>query len=187
MTRTVVRLVRPDDAEPLVSALAASRDHLSGSFPTSWDDLLDVGAQRRRIDRALRTHTEGRNWPGVITDADTGQVVGRAALHDIAHGSRRCCFISYWLAASATGAGHATRAVTQLTSLAFDDLRLHRVDAFVRPANTASLAVLQRCAFERIGVARRHTYVNGDWHDETLLQKIAPWDAPGLLEPPAPG
>ncbi|MDQ2873321.1 MAG: GNAT family N-acetyltransferase [Actinomycetota bacterium] len=167
----------------LVSALAGSRNHLSASFPSNWADLIDVDFQRRKIEKVLLDHAKGRTWPSVITDGDTGRVIGRVTLNDIVYANRCCCFISYWLAESATGSGHATRAVGQLLAIAFGELRLHRVDAFVQPSNTASLAVLERCAFERIGVAKRHTYVNGDWRDEALLQKLAPWDGPGLTEP----
>ena len=167
----------------LASALAGSRDHLAGSFPSARDSMTNVETQRERIESALNEHAAGRRWPGVIIDGRTGLVVGRVALQDIVMGNRRSCFISYWLTAAALGRGHATRAVAGILEVAFSQLRLHRVDAFVRPANTASLAVLSRCGFDRIGIAKRHTYVGGDWHDEVLLQKIAPWDAPGILEP----
>jgi ribosomal-protein-alanine N-acetyltransferase len=184
---TIVRLVRPDDAEPLVRALAASREHLAEAFPGGWDERLDPEHQRRRIEKALDDAGAGRSWPGVIIDAATDAVVGRVALHDVVRGNRLCCFVSYWLAASATGSGHATRAVGRILDVAFGELGLHRVDAFVRPANTPSLRVLERAGFDRIGVARRHTFVGTDWQDEVLLQRLAPWDAPGLLEPAEAG
>lgn len=180
---TSVRLVRPGDAVALATVLADSREHLAGSFPTRWERLSDRCEQHDRIVKALAGHEAGSQWPGVIVEDSADLVVGRVALHDIALGNRRSCFLSYWLAGSAVGQGHATRAVTQVLAIAFSELRLHRVDAFVRPDNTASLAVLARCGFHRIGVAPRHTFVGEDWADEVLLQKLAPWDAPGVLEP----
>jgi ribosomal-protein-alanine N-acetyltransferase len=166
-----------------VQALASSRAHLAEAFPGGWEERLDAGLQRHRIEKSLDDRAAGRAWPGVVVDAASGAVVGRVALHDIVRGNRQCCFLSYWLAAAATGAGHATRAVGQILDTAYGELALHRVDAFVRPANTASLRVLERCGFDRIGVARRHTFVADDWQDEVLLQHLAPWDAPHLREP----
>jgi ribosomal-protein-alanine N-acetyltransferase len=188
MTR--VGLVRPEDAFEVVAVLRRSRSHLADTFRGTWEERVDVDAERARIVRALSDHDAGRAWPGVIRDARTGELLGRVALHDIVLGNRRSCFVSYWLAAAAVGRGHATRAVAEILTVAFGDLRLHRVEAFVRPANATSLAVLARCNFERIGVARRHTFLSGDWRDELLLQKLAPWDSAGVLVPtdtePAP-
>lgn len=181
---TVVRLVAPGDALPLVRALAASRDHLEHAFATNWEQRIDVDSQRQRIVKSLADHAAGRAWPGIILDGRTGDVLGRIALQDIVLDNRRSCFLSYWLAASAVGRGHATRAAIDILAIAFSDLRLHRVEAFVRPANTASLGVVARCGFERIGIARRHIFVGGDWCDEVLFQKLAPWDDAGVLVPP---
>ena len=175
-----VRLVQVSDAVQLVDALTASRDHLADAFPGGWSERLDIEVQRSRIARALERTVEGTSWPGVITSA-SGELLGRIALDGIVRDNRLSCFLSYWLREDACGYGYATTAVQFVLDVAFDQLGLHRVEAFVRPANAASLAALSRAAFERVGVARRHTFVGSDWQDEILLQRLAPWDAPGRL------
>ena len=178
-----VRLVRTSDAAQLVDVLTTSRHHLADSFPAGWLERLDLGAQEERITRALARAAEGTSWPGVIV-SESGRLLGRVALDDIVRDNRLSCFLSYWLSVDACGHGYATTAVQLVLDLAFNDLGLHRVEAFVRPANTKSLAVLDRAGFERIGMARRHTFVGPDWQDEVLLQRLAPWDSPGRLSPP---
>ncbi len=75
--------------------------------------------------------------------------------------------------------------------VAFHDLALHRVDAFVRVDNERSLRVLEKNGFRTVGVSRRHLHVGGRWRDEIYLQKLAPWDDGVQLEPdyaaPTPG
>ena len=178
-----VRLVQVGDAAQFVDALTASRNHLADSFPGGWSERLDIEVQRSRIARALERTAEGTSWPGVIT-SESGELLGRIALDGIVRDNRLSCFLSYWLREDACGYGYATTAVRFVLDVAFDQLGLHRVEAFVRPSNAASLAVLSRAGFERIGVARRHTFVGFDWQDEVLLQRLAPWDAPGRLQPP---
>ena len=178
-----VRLVRVGDARRLVDALTVSRDHLADSFPAGWAERLDVEVQKARISRALAGAAEGTSWPGVIVSG-SGELLGRVGLNGIVRDNQLSCFLNYWLSVEACGHGYATAAVQLVLDVAFNELGLHRVEAFVRPANTKSLAVLDRAGFERIGMARRHTFVGPDWQDEVLLQRLAPWDSPGRLSPP---
>ncbi|MDH6108808.1 ribosomal-protein-alanine N-acetyltransferase [Kitasatospora sp. MAP12-15] len=177
----LVRLLRPQDGEALAALLDASRLHLRESLPTTEADYFTAEGQRRRIVRALAEHEAGRVWPGVIVH--DGAVVGRISLNSITLGALRSAFVSYWLGADHLRRGLATRAVGLLLEHAFDSLLLHRVDAFTRPANEASRRVLERNGFEQVGLARRHTHVGGRWHDELLLQKLAPWDDGVTLHP----
>ena len=52
---------------------------------------------------------------------------------------------------------------------AFDDLRLHRVQANVRTTNEASRRVLQKAGFRREGLALRYLELDGAWVDHDLF------------------
>ena len=174
MTRVRVRLIRPSDAPTIAALIDDNQGHLLMPRRTA-DDQLSL------LEQELAEQAAGRRWPGVI-EVD-GRVAGRVSLNNIVLGSLRSTFVSYWLAEDRTGRGVATRAVADVLDLAFDDLALHRVDAFVRPDNLASRRVLERNGFEEIGLARRHTHVGGRWQDVLLTQKLAPWDDGELLHP----
>jgi ribosomal-protein-alanine N-acetyltransferase len=174
VTRVRVRLVRPSDAATVAALIHDNQGHLLIPRRTADEQL-------GRIEQELAEQAAGRMWPGVI-EVD-GLVAGRVSLHDIVLGSLRSTFVSYWLAENQTGRGVATRALADVLDLAFEDLALHRVDAFVRPDNLASRRVLERNGFEEIGLARRHTHVDGRWQDELLTQRLAPWDDGELLHP----
>lgn len=164
------------DADRLAELLELHRDHLGDSRPQE-----DPTTPREKLEHALAEQAAGRLWPGVI-ELD-GDVVGRINLHNIQLGGQRSAFVSYWLAGDVTGRGIATQALADVLDLAFDDLTLHRVDAFVRPDNLASQTVLRRNGFEEIGLAHHHTHVGGRWHDELLMQRLAPWDDGVTLQP----
>ena len=58
-----------------------------------------------------------------------------------------------------------TAGVDQAVSHAFGELRLHRVEANIQPANAPSRALVQRLGFRLEGLSPRYLYVSGDWRD----------------------
>jgi [ribosomal protein S5]-alanine N-acetyltransferase len=56
---------------------------------------------------------------------------------------------------------------------AFDVLRLHRIEAAAQPENIGSVRLLERCGFEREGLARRYLKINGEWQDHLLFALLA--------------
>ena len=95
----------------------------------------------------------GTDLATVIVDADDGQLLGAVGLHGLGTASGRCS-AGYWLAATARGNGLATRALRLLCRYAFTELAVARIELWIEPENTASLAVAERVGFEREGLMR---------------------------------
>jgi [ribosomal protein S5]-alanine N-acetyltransferase len=67
------------------------------------------------------------------------------------------------------GRGYATQAVRLAVRVAFDDLKLHRVQAAVVPENAASARVLAKVGFREEGLARRYLFLDGQWKDHRMF------------------
>jgi RimJ/RimL family protein N-acetyltransferase len=100
---------------------------------------------------ALRT--QGLMSPYVIIDAESGAILGGAALHHF-DPTRDVIEIGYWLLVPARGQGVATRVVRAMVDHALANGIL-RVEAHVRVGNTPSERVLERLGFEREGLKRK--------------------------------
>ncbi len=50
----------------------------------------------------------------------------------------------------------------------------HRVELYVEPWNTASLAVAERNGYLREGLLRDHHRLGGEWRDMVLLAAVRP-------------
>jgi RimJ/RimL family protein N-acetyltransferase len=83
-----------------------------------------------------------------------GRVVGGIGLGQSSHGYRAS--IGYWIAASARGRGHCTRALRLLSRRAFEELQLPSVQLVTDPDNVASQRVAEKVGFSREGVLRAH-------------------------------
>jgi ribosomal-protein-alanine N-acetyltransferase len=64
------------------------------------------------------------------------------------------------------------RALAAVLPFAFEDLRVHRLEAACLGHNLGSQRVLEANGFVREGVARRYLRINGLWQDHVLFALI---------------
>lgn len=98
-----------------------------------------------------------------------GQFAGQLTIGNVTHGALRSAWIGYWVASGSTGGGVATGALALGLDHCFGPVRLHRVEATVRPENAASRAVLAKAGFREEGLLKRYLDVDGAWRDHLLV------------------
>ncbi len=168
---TTARLITLDDAPVLAELLRVNRDFLAPWEPIRPDDYFTADGQRSVIATALEQHERGVKVPHVILD-DSGRVVGRITLYEIVRGPFQSGSLGYWVSAKDNGRGLATAAVRDILRLAFDELRLHRVQAGTLLDNVRSQRVLERNGFVRFGLAPSYLNVAGSWQPHALYQAV---------------
>jgi ribosomal-protein-alanine N-acetyltransferase len=180
-TSTTARLVALDDVPALTELLRVNREFLAPWEPTRDDDYFTVDGQRAVIETALERHEQGVAVPQVILD-DWGRVVGRITLYQIVRGPFQSCNLGYWVGATNNGRGLATAAVRGIIRLAFDELRLHRIQAGTLLHNIRSQRVLERNGFVRFGVAPAYLNIAGRRQDHAMYQRTPGPDEPSRKE-----
>jgi ribosomal-protein-alanine N-acetyltransferase len=168
----VIRLrpVRLRDGSQWSRIRLADRTHLE-----PWEPSTDVNWEARHaisswpaVCSGLRSEArKGRMLPFVI-EVD-GVFSGQLTIGNVTHGALRSAWIGYWVASTATGGGVATGALALGVDHAFGPVRLHRLEATVRPENAVSRAVLGRIGFREEGLLRRYLDVDGAWRDHLLM------------------
>lgn len=68
----------------------------------------------------------------------------------------------YW------GNGYATESVKTVLAFGFQQLQLHRIEAGVATANSASIKVLERAGMQREGLCRKILPIRGEWYDNYM-------------------
>jgi [ribosomal protein S5]-alanine N-acetyltransferase len=169
----VTRLITLDDAPALTRLVCQNRDFLAPWEPRRDDSWYTLDAQLEVITTTLERYEQRSSLPHVILDRP-GSVVGRITLSGITGGAFQSCSVGYWVSAHANGQGLATAAVADIVRLAFEDLRLHRVQAETLPHNFASQRVLQRNGFVRFGMAPQYLHIAGRWQDHLMFQLLNP-------------
>lgn len=127
---------------------------------------------RERTERLLREIADGieagRLLEWGIAERSEDRVIGTVTLFRLEPQHRRA-EIGYALARSAWGRGLATEALSLVIRFAFEELRLHRLEADADPRNERSLRVLARQGFRREGTQRERYWLAGEIQDGALL------------------
>lgn len=71
------------------------------------------------------------------------------------------------------GQGYGAEAIRLLVDFAFDEMRLHRLEARVLAFNTRAQRTFDQCGFSREGVAREAFYSQGRWVDVVSFGMLA--------------
>jgi ribosomal-protein-alanine N-acetyltransferase len=167
-----LRAPRGSDYEAWAGLRQLSHAYLQPWEPTWPEDDLTRPAFKRRLSIYAREMDAGNAWPFFIfTDADQ-TLVGAVTLSNIRRGVAESGTLGYWIGRPFAGRGHATAAVRGLVAHAFDELKLHRVEAACVPTNLASRRVLEKAGFALEGQARAYLKINGAWADHLLFGAV---------------
>ncbi|WP_197378427.1 GNAT family N-acetyltransferase [Mycolicibacterium mengxianglii] len=168
----VIRLrpIRMRDAAAWSRIRIADRQFLEPWEPTAdldWPVRHSISAWPTVCSGLRGEARRGRMLPYVI-ELD-GQFAGQLTVGNVTHGALRSAWIGYWVHSAVTGGGVATGALALGLDHCFGPVRLHRVEATVRPENAASRQVLAKAGFREEGLLRRYLDVDGAWRDHLLV------------------
>ncbi len=107
-----------------------------------------------------------------------GEFVGQVMVGNVVREPLLSAYIGYWVSTAVVGAGVGTAAVALVVDHCFGPVRLHRVEATVRPENVASRRLLDKLSFREEGLFRRYLEVGGVWRDH-LCYALTAEDVPG--------
>jgi len=114
---------------------------------------------------------------GVFVD---GVFAGEVNLSSVQRGPFQSAYVGYWIDEKQAGNGYTPEALVAVARLAFDELRLHRVQIAIIPRNTASRRVVEKLGIREEGVAERYLEINGIWEDHVRYAVTAEeWDERG--------
>lgn len=170
----MVVVLRPwslDDAAALLLASRSDPD-LATQFPEVGLD--DEEHARAHITGALRFDDHARNW-AIVEDGVAIGNVGLSAI-EFRHGT---AWAHYWVAADARGRGLAARALTSVSSWAFD-AGLFRLELGHRTNNPASCRVAAAAGFSAEGIERQKLRYGSERFDVETHARLAIDPVPDL-------
>lgn len=130
--------------------------------------------------RAIRKEArKGAAMPWAITYH--GRFAGQLTVGAIMWGSARSAQVGYWIDREHAGRGIIPTAVAMAVDHCFLTAGLHRIEANIRPENTASRRVVAKLGFYEEGLRRKQLHIDGAWRDH-LCYALTAEDVPdGLL------
>lgn len=172
--RLMLRILDEDNAQSVSDYYLRNRDFHQPWFSERNDEIFTARQQRKNLEVELRDFNIGRALPFWLTlKADPQRIIGRFALTNMIHGSFRSCIASWHLDRKLTGHGYAAEAGQAAIEAAFNDYKLHRIEANILPANDRSINLAEQLGFELAGYENRYLEINGEWEDHLHYVKLA--------------
>ena len=133
------------------------------SLPGSWAERHATAEWPGRWLQLRSAARRGSALPFAVTV--DGRFAHHVADHHLPGEPLLSAYVGYWCDARVGGGGVTTAAVALVVDHCFGPVGLHRLEATVRPENTASLRVLAKLGFRHEGLLRRYLDVDGAWRD----------------------
>jgi [ribosomal protein S5]-alanine N-acetyltransferase len=154
-----VRLTDPtaDDRHEFIDLVEASVGlHRPWTYPPA-----DASSYRRLLER-----NRADNFFALLARrVEDEAIVGLFELSDVVRGAFQNAYLGYWVGEPFAGRGYMREGMQLALRFAFNELRLHRVEANIQPANKRSLALARKAGFRREGFSPRYLKIGGRWRD----------------------
>lgn len=172
MTAGRVHLERPSlarEAEFLAAARASRKLHRG--FVTTVQTPQEYRDYLRRMRR--------RNQESFFVIAnETNGLVGVININEIVRYAFCSAYLGYYAFVPYAGQGLMREGMALVLAFAFRDLKLHRVEANIQPANRRSIALVRSLGFRFEGLALRYLKICGRWRDhEHWALTVEEWRA----------
>lgn len=153
------------DREELVALNRASARFHRGlvSPPTQPEQFASFIKKSRGADNACF----------LICRVEDAAIVGSINLSQIFRGGFQNAYLGYYVGAKYAREGYLTEAIDLVLQYAFENLKLHRLEANIQPGNIASIKLVKRAGFVREGFSRRYLKIGGRWRDHERWAIIA--------------
>ena len=154
-----VRLAEPQsgDRREFLDLVEASVElHRPWTYPPA-----DAASYRRLLERNRSDDFYALFARRTADDA----IVGLFELSGIVRGSFQNAYLGYWAGGPFAGQGYMREGMELTLRFAFNELRLHRVEANIQPANERFASPSERSGFRREGFSPRYLKIGGRWRD----------------------
>jgi ribosomal-protein-alanine N-acetyltransferase len=178
-------------SDPALAVVAAEFYRRNRAAHARWNPPLaeaisSVDGQRERLAEVAAAAAPGTaiGW-WIFAKGEPEFALGQIHFSQIARRAFQNAMLGYAIDSAHEGRGLMREALAAALADVFAPrVRLHRVQANVRPENTRSLGLLARLGFEHEGLAREYLFIDGAWRDHVITALRNP-DWPAEEPPPA--
>jgi [ribosomal protein S5]-alanine N-acetyltransferase len=163
--RVGIRRPVADDCGEFVALMRQSADmhYPWGEYPTTPEKFTQYLQRRALPDQ------DGF----LVCERESGAIAGVININSIVRGFFQSGYLGYYGAAPFARRGYMTEGMKLVIRFAFDELKLHRLEANIQPENVASIALVRRCGFRKEGFSPRYLKILGEWRDHERWALLA--------------
>ena len=161
----ILRNLQEDDCFELQNYLLVNKEFLEEWSPKVDEDFYDISKLKKMINDDNKSNESKSSLKLHIFLKENNQLIGSIGLSNIVYGAFLSCFLGYKLHKDYTKRAYMSEALEKIIDIAFNELKLHRIEANIMPKNLASQKLVQKFSFENEGLSKKYLKINGLWED----------------------
>ncbi|OGR64411.1 MAG: hypothetical protein A2X31_03710 [Elusimicrobia bacterium GWB2_63_22] len=122
-----------------------------------------------KANKSLLRDGAGCFWGVFLND---NRLIGRIGLMNITRDAYQSAEITYRIFNPFWGWGYAQEAVKACLRLAFTELGLNRIEAYIEPVNLASVRTAEAGGFKKEGLARKKLFTRKAWRNVLVYAAV---------------
>ncbi len=173
--RLILKMLHESSALDVLNFYQKNKDVFERIEPDRPHNFYTIDYQsallRCEFQLALKQHAV-RFW--VFTQDHPEQIIGTISFQNILRSVYQSCLIGYKFDSDFWHHGYAAESIQKAVSIVFQEMELHRIEAFVLPDNLPSIRLLEGLGFVQEGICRSCIYLHSNWADHFRYSLINP-------------
>jgi ribosomal-protein-alanine N-acetyltransferase len=168
--RLIIRPLESTDYENWVQCYSSLQPPLNEWDETNWDSTeLTKAKFRSLLAKQKNDLKRDFNYDFGIFRKDDGLLIGTIHVMDVSRGLFQNAYLGYRIFNNFWGHGYAQESCKAIISLAFRELKLHRIEAGIAPENKKSIKTAMKIGMRKEGLSKRRLLVNKKWTDTLIF------------------
>ncbi len=164
--RLAIKLAFPGEEEKILMFYEKNKEFLKDYEIEKPDNFYTLDFQHKMLATEIINTLKGVSYRFYIYEKDNfDKIIGTFSLGFITGGCLQNAVLGYKMDKDYTNKGLMTEALKVGIKYAFENLGLHRLEAYVMPKNVCSSAVMTKLGFKNEGICEKYIQINGKWED----------------------
>lgn len=171
--RLILKVLTPDAAGSILPFQLNNRDTFEAYDGQKPDNFYTLQGQKTFLTFEHQKMLDQKSFRYWIMDKEyPSAIIGTISIQHITRGMFQSCLLGYKMDQANSNKGYMTEALNFLLPRVFNDLQLHRIEAYVKPDNAPSIRVLEKTGFTQECLVKDALLLNGVWQDHLRFSLI---------------
>jgi len=174
--RLYLKILTPAWAEAVFNFYAENRTFFEPWEPTRQPNFYTIEFHKKSLQFDYMNWEKGlhvRFW--IFRKNDPYTPIGTVCLQNITRGVFQSCVLGYKISEQFTRMGYAQEAILKTINIAFFELGLHRIEAYIHLDNSMSIRFIEKIGFQREGIKYHYAKLCGTWQDHYCYSLLSPF------------
>lgn len=171
--RLNLKIIKPQHAAQVLDFYLRDKELFEQFEPDRAEGFYTAAFQKQILSFEYNMAVQGTLFRFYVYEkTNPDRIIGTISIQHIIRGFSNSCELGYKFSSEAQHKGYATEALRRILEVIFDEVKLHRVQAWVLPDNMPSIHLLERIGFVCEGISRDYLFLHGTWRSHALYSLL---------------